>query len=430
MKYLKIKNIGTLDLRSFFLIGASTKKNDSSKIGQFGTGLKYAISYFVRNNVNFKLFIGTEEVKFESKKESLRDKEFEVIYCNGQSMNITTEYGYQWQAWEAIREIWCNAKDEEKYHKSVKNENSIIAGEANWTTFFIEINEEVESVLENWKDYFVSKKPLFENDSIAIYGNEDKSNMKVYKNGVLVKQLEVLSLFHYDIKKAELNELRQYIDNPYWRIPSLLLDTNKDIISKYLSFIASKESRKDQKYFEDDLDWSWCFSVPSKEEMKKIFSGFMFLHPESNVQSSSKAVKVSKELFDLLKRNELPCEKIDKSSGTYYGGSSKSKEIKYKVFSDEKLKERINQIYSKRNIRTQIETAIPFDQDFEFVVEFGRIIFSTDLSVLSDNDLEAVAIIAYIGKQENGIYKAFKRLMKANVKNEFLHKIVLNEVEN
>src|SRR5690606_22662401 len=100
----------------------------------------------------------------------------------------------------------------------------------------------------------------------------------------------------------------------------------------------------------------------------------------------------------------------------------------YKVFSDDKLKERINQIYSKRNIKTQIETAIPFDQDFEFVVEFGRIIFSTDLSVLSDNDLEAVAIIAYIGKQENGIYKAFKRLMKANVKNEFLHKIVLNEV--
>lgn len=426
MKFLKIKNVGLLDINSFFLIGASTKTNDNSKIGQFGTGLKYAISYFMRNNVKFHLFIGEEEITFKTNKEMLRDKSFDVIYCNDQSMNITTEYGYQWEAWEAIREIWCNAKDEEKYHKYIKNTNSVISGEKNWTTFYIEMNDDITNVVNNWKEFFISQKPIFENDEIAVYDNEG-STSKFYKNGVLIKELEVNSLFNYDVKKAELNELRQYQQNPHWNIPCLLANTSKEVISKFLIFISNKDYREEKKikYFEDNLDWTWCFNLPSKEVLRSNFSGFLFLHPESNIKSNNKAIKVDKHLFEILKNNGLPCEKVNKSSGSYYGGSKNpGKEIRYKIFNDEPLKNRISNFYKKRNIKIQVETAIPFNEEFEILVEYNKVIFSTDLSKLSDTDLEAICIIGYLSIDKNGIYNSFKKLLKSNINNQHLDKIL------
>jgi hypothetical protein len=36
MKYIKIKNNGLIEAQALYLVGASTKRNDSTKIGQFG----------------------------------------------------------------------------------------------------------------------------------------------------------------------------------------------------------------------------------------------------------------------------------------------------------------------------------------------------------------------------------------------------------
>ena len=44
MKYLKIQNKGELDIRLISLMGGSTKTGDTTKIGRFGTGLKYTLS--------------------------------------------------------------------------------------------------------------------------------------------------------------------------------------------------------------------------------------------------------------------------------------------------------------------------------------------------------------------------------------------------
>ncbi len=126
MKYLKISNKGLLDVRLIMLMGASTKTDDPTKIGQFGTGLKYAIAYFIRNDVDFKLFVGEEEIEFSVTDENISGKEFKEIYCDGRSMNITTQYGYQWTAWEALREIYCNATDEGDDNKATIDGRAVI----------------------------------------------------------------------------------------------------------------------------------------------------------------------------------------------------------------------------------------------------------------------------------------------------------------
>jgi hypothetical protein len=74
MKYLGIRNDGVLDIRLVSLMGGTTKSTDKFKIGQFGTGLKYYLAYCVRNNIDFKIFCGEEEVKITTEIELIRDE--------------------------------------------------------------------------------------------------------------------------------------------------------------------------------------------------------------------------------------------------------------------------------------------------------------------------------------------------------------------
>ncbi len=96
MKYIKIKNIGLIEPQALYLVGASTKRNDFSKIGQFGSGNKYALAFFLRNGYEVKVFSGLNEIKIETRKETFRDHDFNVIYVNGEKSSITTEMGKDW----------------------------------------------------------------------------------------------------------------------------------------------------------------------------------------------------------------------------------------------------------------------------------------------------------------------------------------------
>ena len=50
MNYLKIRSKGKIDIEALSLLGASSKRGDETKIGQFGSGNKFAIAYLLRNN--------------------------------------------------------------------------------------------------------------------------------------------------------------------------------------------------------------------------------------------------------------------------------------------------------------------------------------------------------------------------------------------
>ena len=94
-KYLTIVNKGIVDINSFRLLGASSKRNDETKIGFFGSGLKYAIAYLLRQGIELKVFAGNEEIIFSTKSEKLRDKAFEVIYINNVPAHIKYLVGNQ-----------------------------------------------------------------------------------------------------------------------------------------------------------------------------------------------------------------------------------------------------------------------------------------------------------------------------------------------
>lgn len=210
MKYLKIQNEGVLDIRLFSLMGGTTKANNSAKIGQWGSGLKYAITFLLRNGIKFKIFTGNEEVFIQTKSETIRDEVFEVVYVNNEKTSLTTKMGGDaWKEWQCLREIYSNALDEGNADIEVVDNFSV---DKDKTSFFIEMTPEILEVYNNWNNYFlIDKIPMYENDSFKLYPNG--GNLKLYKQGVLIGERDFKSLFLYDFKNASINELREYKGN-------------------------------------------------------------------------------------------------------------------------------------------------------------------------------------------------------------------------
>jgi len=403
-------------------MGGTTKSDDDEKIGQFGTGLKYAIAYLMRTETKFRLFIGTDEVLFSLIESNIAGKDFSEIYLNGESMKITTQYGYQWEAWEAIREIWCNALDEKDGQRKIVSSTGHIKGTDGSTTFYIEVTEEIKKVTDNWTDYFLSADALYEDDNVAIYPNTGDA-MKLYKNHVLIQTYDVYkSLFLYDFKKADLNELRQYRGYLTSDVAKSLLGSNKAVVSLLLESIAKKSD-----VYEAKIDWSYIQYSQSK--VKHIFNSWMFLHPTSNFESKGKSVVVSESLFKILQDSGLPCEKVFKRSGYGYGGGglgySEMSDVAYKEVSNYELTERIEAILFKYDAKAKFTIAVPKKQTFEILVDNNKgVIFNSELERLPDSELETIVIVAIFHTQSGDIYKAFRRLIKIVMSNRNFRKIL------
>ena len=258
MKYLKIQNNGLLDIRLVALMGGTTKANDKYKIGQFGTGLKYTLAYLYRNNIAFKIFSGTEQVDITTEQEMIKDTPFEIICINGNRTSITTQMGLQWNAWMIIRELWCNALDEGGQLKEtiIETEANPLVGKEDCTTFYIQITAEIQAVIDDWNGYFIQDyQPMWENENYAIHANDRKGKLSLYKNGVLIYQHPTIeSLFIYDIKQAEINELREFKGHVSHSIFHALTNPGPDVASYFLNNIEEKH------YEGSELDYDWFAS--------------------------------------------------------------------------------------------------------------------------------------------------------------------------
>lgn len=217
-KYILIQNDGEIESNSFELIGASTKRNDSTKIGFFGSGLKYSIAFLMRNNIDFKIFSGVNELVFTTQSEVLKDQSFERICINGKQTSYTTTMGPTWEfQWFVLREIYCNAIDEGSCQ--MVKETSDVNSTAGKTRIYIELTGTLQAVIDKWDSYFSDERtPLFvaerihtsfldsriDNQSIKCY---QKTSGVLYRKGVRVYNYE-RHLFDYELDSITINEDR------------------------------------------------------------------------------------------------------------------------------------------------------------------------------------------------------------------------------
>jgi len=269
MKYLKIQNNGELDIRLVALMGGTTKSKDEFKIGQWGSGLKYTLAYLLKNNLDFKIFIGGNEVKVTTETENIRDEKFEIICIDGKRTSITTQMGGDaWKAWMIVRELWCNALDEGGEIKDIVED---CCGSPGTTTFYIQLSTEIKEVWDNWSKYFIQGvEPMSDKGFYKIYPGGQ--SLRFYKNGVLIMERpESKSLFSYDIGYADINELREFRGSVEYPIADALSNASPKVIEYFLENIS-------EKYVEGDMDYTSF--VTFAKEWKDALGGAKLIHKE------------------------------------------------------------------------------------------------------------------------------------------------------
>lgn len=293
MKYLKISNQGVLDMRLISLMGGTTKANDQFKIGKFGTGLKYYISWCLRNNVDFRIFCGTEEVKIKTVDEHIAGQDFAIMYVNEERSSVTTTMGHDWKAWMIIREIWCNALDE---GDAQREETTTLEGYEGRTTFYTQIIPDIAQIIREWSLYFLQDvTPIWKSDNYSIYPGGE--GLRLYKNGVLIYKSgmkDFRSVFSYDIKDASINELREFKGVVSMDIANALFNVDENTAKYFLDTIRNNHLESTM-----DLEWGDGFG----KEWGKALGDSKLIHEKAAQSLIERGIDVDLSQYLMVPEN-------------------------------------------------------------------------------------------------------------------------------
>lgn len=268
-------NAGLIDPRAFRLFGASAKAN-SNPIGYFGTGLKYAIAVTLRLGGRVELWRGTECTRFTSRAATMRDQEFQVVFANDDELGYTTELGKNWQAWQAFRELWCNAMDEG---------GTVELGEVepadDRTLVRVYLSDMVDQYHKR-EEIVLFGKPRWLCDGIEVY---ERPTKHLYYRNIRIAELQQESDRTYNIvgHTMELTEdrtLRYPFMAGVYISRALLFSTDKDYIKDFLTARPeSYEAKLDLssegagqtflRVLEEDLRWGQVTNMSAMTVFRK-----------------------------------------------------------------------------------------------------------------------------------------------------------------
>lgn len=205
------QNPGLIDLRAVQIMGLNAKEI-KNPIGQFGTGLKYAIAVLLRSGCLVTIFRGEQEFSFRTEKANFREKTFDFVWMDGagemsKQLGFTLELGKHWEPWMAIRELESNVRDENG--RSFDNADYQLSPDT--TTIVIE-GAVAEQSYSELPDIFILSKPIWANDTIEVHRAENPEQSRwIHYRGVRCQRLETLSLYRYNLlSQQQLTEDRTF----------------------------------------------------------------------------------------------------------------------------------------------------------------------------------------------------------------------------
>lgn len=311
------QNPGLIDLRAVQIMGLNAKET-KNPIGQFGTGLKYAIAVLLRNSCQISIWRGMHEYKFLTNKSSFRGKEFDFVqmqsiveYCKDDGtkryndcvfstdLGFTLELGKHWEPWMAIRELESNVRDEDG--KSFANADYQLSSD---TTTIVISGTSAEVAYSQLSDIFIFTKPLWSNTQLEVHRATNPDQLQwLYYRGVRCQKSEKPSLFRYNfLTEKALTEDRTFRFS--WDgtgdLRHLGQCTNEEVIRKVV--------QPDKSHLEWDISYS---EYHLSDEFAEIVSG---LSNRAQV-SAWKAVRLAKGFaeFDEIEMDELQLKMLERA---------------------------------------------------------------------------------------------------------------------
>lgn len=272
--------ISIIDISS---MGDSSKRGDSSTIGQFDSGLKYAIALALRDNINMDINVFDNsmlESSFRFGTKVVRDiptgksKELITIIDNN-NVETTTSFaknlGYNWQNYMIFRELYSNMLDEKGF--ITEEEEDIKHG----TVISLEFDESNDfyEVWQNRHLYINEEKPLFKiSDSVEVLENKENF-LRIYKNNILVyENKDRPSRFAWNIMFGTIDERRILNDvhNVEQSIISHIQETdNEDFLRAVITPYFKTEEKE---FLSRNLTYSDYVSDMLKKVVYQVYEEF------------------------------------------------------------------------------------------------------------------------------------------------------------
>lgn len=207
-QYLKITNQGLICEEDLMLIGSSSKRDDQSKIGMFGSGWKYALAWLIRNDCTPNIFSGNNQIEVDYRASVHRNNPVRIITINGKETSLTAEMGPQWTGWMAVREVVSNAIDEGNYQVTTEM-NPLQQGEEGKTTVYIPMIKELREMMMSYDRYFAfDREPDAINSIGKIFLKTRRSECAIYRKDIRCYDNAEATFLDYSFHNIRINESR------------------------------------------------------------------------------------------------------------------------------------------------------------------------------------------------------------------------------
>jgi hypothetical protein len=272
--------LSILDISS---MGDSSKRGDDATIGQFDSGLKYAIALLLRDGVKIEIDIFSDGCKVNSfyfstinVVDSETSKSKELITIENIKGEITQtgfakNLGYNWSTWMAYREIMSNVLDEKGFVTEVEEDIK----EGTVISLYFEETAEFFNVWQNRHLYMNFSTPLFEiSNSVDVLENKE-GYLRIYKQNILVyEDTEIPSRFSWNIKFGEIDE-RRILSNLYSVEQSIASAIQNSDNAEFLRLIITDTFEIEQKEFlSSNCGYSDYISETIKEISYEVYQKF------------------------------------------------------------------------------------------------------------------------------------------------------------
>lgn len=307
---LKIENNGVAPVQGFTVLGVSTSRGNSEKIGQFGSGNKHGINILMRNMLTPVVFLGNERLEFSTVKDKMGEKEFEQVIYHFRGETHKTGFALEFgeMDWNdigmGIREFISNAIDCSGTDIKVELVSEMIP-DPNKTQVYIPVNDQVKAYVNNLENYFLHFQGK-EKETVLRRPNIQKG--KVYRKGVFVREIEKNSLFDYNFgDESKIDESRNMDDHSCSICAVKLLGKNVNLLKILIrDFVEDSQNKK----WEDNFSYYYIDTKVFQQAWEELYGkNTVICKDEAFADMARKEgynVKVIKRGYQFFEYSEIP----------------------------------------------------------------------------------------------------------------------------